>query len=386
MHLPQQKIQALWPHEKLSLPWQTITITRGDSIAKIFAKSLLSFNQLAEILNLPHAKKYLTSLQAGKTVKLQYNSQHQLQALHYKINSDETLIVTKSNTGWHENLQKLPLEKTWVDKSVTIKHNFYNSAHNAGLTNKMIAELIRIFAGTVNLAHDIHSGDHFSLLYPQYYAQGHSYKTGHIAAAELTIRNKTYPAIRFTYPKNHTGYYAEDGHGIQSLFLHAPLHYTHISSFFSWRRFDPVVHQWRPHLGVDFAAKYNTSVESIGDGRVLFVGHDSGYGNAVKIRMGFKYRALYAHLSHFAKGLHRGEYVHKGQIIGYVGSTGWSTGPHLHFGFFVFGIPRNFLEYKMPTGNPVPHNYLLAFRQQEQYLMAKLHQAETKNTLKAEHA
>jgi len=370
--LPNPQSTSLWPWHKSQPPWQTFTITHGDSLAKIFMLSEVHFSQIKAILKTPLAKQYLTELQIGHQLKLQINKQQQLLALQYQIDSDKTLYLKKMKNNWSSSIIHTPLQKTWVYQSGIIKSNFFNAAHDAKLPTNIATAFNYIFQGTINFAHDIHQGDHFELLYPQYKAHNKVIKQGHIAIAKLVVGSNSHTAIRFTYPKNHTSYYTPTGKGIQPLFLHRPLHYKRISSPFTWHRFDPIIHKWRPHLGIDFAATYGTPIHSIGDGRILFIGRDDGYGNAIKVRMGFKYRALYAHMSRFAKGLHRGDYVHKGQTIGYVGSTGWSTGPHLHFGFFVFGIPRNFLKYKMPNGNPVPRQYLLAFRKKAQAMQTKL--------------
>ena len=175
--------------------------------------------------------------------------------------------------------------------------------------------------------------------------------------AEFINKGQTHYAVRYTYPKNHTGYYTLDGRGVQPLFLRKPVHYKRISSYFTYRRMDPYLHVMRPHLGVDFAAKRGTPIHSIGNGRVIFCGRDHGYGNAVVIRYSRKYKTLYGHMEKFAKGLHTGQFVKRGQIIGYIGSTGWSTGPHLHFEMYVYGIPRNPLKMSFPGGKSIPASY-----------------------------
>lgn len=159
---------------------------------------------------------------------------------------------------------------------------------------------------------------------------------------------------------------------MEARFLRAPLHYKRISSYFSYNRYDPVLHKIRPHLGVDFAAPLGTPIQSIGEGQIIFTGRDGGYGMTIKVRYGHHYLALYGHMLRFAK-LHLNKWVHKGEIIGYVGKSGWSTGPHLHFGFYINGKPQNWLAMKLPKDQSIPRKYEKPFLNTAKQLLAELH-------------
>ncbi|MCB1827822.1 MAG: M23 family metallopeptidase, partial [Coxiellaceae bacterium] len=290
----------------------------------------------------------------------------------YPIDGERTLYIYTDQTKYKELLANKPLSKHILFKSVKIKSNFKHAVKAAGLTHQQIDQLETIFEGEINFAHDVHSGDQFSLLYNEYYWHGKKVKPGEILAAEFTHHGKTYKAIRFTYPRNHTGYYMPNGSGVEPLFLKRPLHYKRISGKFSLRRFDPFLKIVHPHLGVDFAAKYGTPIKSIGAGKVIFHGWKGGYGKAVIVRYNRKYKALYGHMSRYAKGIRNGMIVKKGQVIGYVGSTGWATGPHLHFEIYVYGIPHNPLKMKFVGGKSVPKAYLSSFHKEADAMLNDL--------------
>jgi murein DD-endopeptidase MepM/ murein hydrolase activator NlpD len=235
----------------------------------------------------------------------------------------------------------------------------------------MLAQLQTIFKNSVNFSRGVHRGDNFSFLYKEYYVNGKKYRSGDIVAAEFIHDGKTYRAVRYQYSNGHIGYFTPDGHGLEARFLNAPLNYKRISSRFSLHRWDPVLHQVRAHLGVDYAARSGTPIKSIGDGNVIFMGREHGFGRMIKIRYDRHQVALYAHLNRYAH-LQMHQFVHKGEIIGYVGESGWATGPHLHFGFYVDGKPCNWLAMKMPTGQSIPARVRKQFLATSRQLFAQL--------------
>ncbi|ACJ19089.1 peptidoglycan DD-metalloendopeptidase family protein [Coxiella burnetii] len=349
--------------------WKKIIIKKGDTLAAIFNR--LKINQ-KDLVQLAKQYKSLTALHPNQTLYFQIKPPHQLAALKYPLSSAKTLIIKRENNRFISQIDQKPITTALGYKSVTIHHSLNQDARNAGLTYRMQKELQSIFGGQINFSRDIHRGDRFEFLYQVEYVNGKKYRDGDIIAAEFSHRGKTYQAVRYTYPIAHTAYYTPDGRGIEARFLHAPLHYTRISSRFTYHRLDPILHKIRPHLGVDFAARFGTPVKSIGEGRVVFIGRDGGYGRTVKISYGHHYLALYGHLSRFAK-IKRHQWVHKGQIIGYVGESGWATGPHLHFGFFIDGKAKDWLAMKLPTDQSIPRSYETRFHKEARQLLAQLH-------------
>jgi murein DD-endopeptidase MepM/ murein hydrolase activator NlpD len=361
-------------NSKASAKWVGLKVQHGDTLNEILKNSKLDYNESAELLLNPEAKRILSQLKVGHQLQINITPTHKLLALKYEINPDKYLLLTRQSNTFNTEIVYPALTEKFFVRSATISHSLRSAAHKAHLTTKMYDQLTQIFKGDIDYRRDIHPGDHFSILYREYFLHGHKYKPGNIIAASFTNQHKTYNAVRFTYPVDHTAYYTPDGHGMGELFLRAPLHYDHISSHFTYHRYDPVLHKIRPHLGIDYAANRGTPIYSIGNGRVIFDGKDDGYGNAVIIRYSKKYKVLYGHMEKFARHLHRGERVKRGQVIGYVGSTGWSTGPHLHFELYVNGTPRDPFKVKLPHTHSVPRSYLAQYRNYAHKMLTELHE------------
>lgn len=350
-------------------PWQTYNVKAGDTLSKIFTKLNFSAADLAKVQKLK--LKHLKTLRSGEVISYLVQNK-QLVAIKYDLSFEQYAEINLQNAKAKLEIKDKPVTTTLEFKSGVVRHSLRDAASRAGLTHNMLVQLQHIYGGTLNFARDIHPGDKFAILYNEYYVDGKKYKTGDIVAAQFHLGGKKFDAIRFTYAQDHVGYFTPTGQALQPLFLSFPVHFLYISSHFAYHRFDPYLHSWHPHLGVDFAADRGTPVESIGNGRLVFIGHDGGYGNCIKVRYGNHYEALYGHLSAFAKHLRLNEFIHKGQIIGYVGSTGWSTGPHLHFSFFVNGIPFNWLSFHMPHANSIPRGYDGQFKSTANHLLNTL--------------
>lgn len=367
---PSKQMPSFPAATKKSIPWQKTVVQNGDSLAKIFQR--LNISQ-ADLLQLVKQHKEVAMLHPRRVLYFQTNSQHRLEGMKYPIDQSKTLILQRDHNNFIGKIYHKPETTTLSFKSGTIHHSLYRTAEQVGLTHTMLKQLQTIFGGSINFARDIHAGDRFAFLYQEFYIDGKKVRTGDIVAAEFTSRGTTHRAVRYTYPISHTGYYTPDGHAVEARFLRAPLRYKRISSRFSYHRLDPVLHLVHSHLGIDYAARPNTPIKSIGDGKIIFIGSDGGYGKTIKIRYGKHYRGLYAHMRRFAKNIKLHQYVRKGQIIGYVGETGWATGPHLHFGFYINGIAHNWLAMKVPRGKSIPHSYQVRFIAASKKLLAELH-------------
>ncbi|AKQ33943.1 peptidoglycan DD-metalloendopeptidase family protein [Candidatus Coxiella mudrowiae] len=355
---------------KLDLQWQIIVVTHGDTLAAIFSRLKINQEDLVQLLK---QNKFLAVLRPHEKLAFQTNSSHQLMALQYPLSTAKTLIFIRQGNDFIKKMKTQPVTTTLTYKSIVIQHSIIQDAKKSGLTSRMLSELQTIFGGKINFARDLRRGDRFDFLYQEDYINGKKYRNGNILAAEFIHRGKIEQAVRYTYPIDHTAYYNPNGRrSVEAHFLRAPLDYKRISSYFSYHRYDPVLHKVRPHLGVDFAAPLGTPIKSIAEGQIVFMGHDGGYGRTIKVDYGHHYLALYGHMLGFAK-LHLNEWVHKGEIIGYVGESGWTTGPHLHFGFYVNGKPQNWLAMKLPTDQSVPQKYEKPFLNTAKELLAELY-------------
>lgn len=243
------------------------------------------------------------------------------------------------------------LETRLAYASGTVETNLFDDGQEAGLTDALIIKLTEIFGWDVDFALGVRKGDRFVVIYEERYWLGQKVGDGQILAAEFVNRGRTLRAIGRRDANGFTHYYTPDGMEMQRMFLRTPVKYTRISSRYTETagRLHPILKRMTAHRGIDYAAPTGTPVRATAVGRVLALGPDGGYGNRVIVNHGGKYETVYGHLSKFEPGLRDGSRVEQGQIIGYVGSTGLSTGPHLHYEFRVDGSHRDPLHYAFPA-------------------------------------
>ncbi|MFQ5736431.1 MAG: peptidoglycan DD-metalloendopeptidase family protein [Thermodesulfobacteriota bacterium] len=253
--------------------------------------------------------------------------------LEFRFGETDILKIEKAageQGGYMVSKVELPSETRQVIVVGTIKTSLYEDGIKAGADPMALMELSDIFAWDVDFASDIRKGDTFSVLTEVLYVNGEAMRTERVLGAEMVNDGKKYTAIYFR-GKNGNGYYDENGKSLRRTLLKSPLRYRRISSYFTKRRYHPILKKYRPHHGIDYAAPVGTPVESAGSGRVTFAGWKRGYGNFVTVRHNNGYSTSYGHFSRIARGIRRGVKVDQGDVIGYVGSTGISTGPHLHY-------------------------------------------------------
>ena len=349
----------------------SLTFPKHGNLKQVLRAHALAPADIAGILRL-HLRDF-SHFHVGQTLTLSMDGLHRLIELKYPLNELDTRIITRHGTQYRTRITSKHLSLETAFKQVPIRGLVAHSFTQAGISTTLSHQLTTVFQGQVNLQ-QLRTGDHVAVLYQQYFLEGAKHHTGVILAAEVIMHGVTHRAIRYEMPNGRVGYYQPNGldYHPMPMFLHLPLQYKHISSNFNYHRLDPVTHRVQPHLGVDFAANPGTPVHSIGEGVVVSKGRESGYGNTVRIKYGTHYEALYGHLSHFAAKLQPFQHVHKGDIIGYVGSTGWSTGPHLHFGFYIDGVPHDWLHFHTPQTNGVPASVRYRFRLQSQKMLNAL--------------
>jgi murein DD-endopeptidase MepM/ murein hydrolase activator NlpD len=226
---------------------------------------------------------------------------------------------------------------------------FYDSALERDLPSELAMEIADIFAWDIDFLVDIRPGDSFHAIFDRYYTKGDCVGYGNVIAAKFVNQERFHESFYFIDTSGRAGYYDRDGKSLKKAFLKSPLRYRRISSYFSSRRFHPILKIYRPHYGVDYAAPTGTPVESVADGRVTFIGWKGGYGRYIRVRHNHVYQTGYGHLSRFAKGLKKGSKVGQGDVIGYVGSSGLATGPHLDFSMIRNGKFVNPLTVKSPS-------------------------------------
>jgi murein DD-endopeptidase MepM/ murein hydrolase activator NlpD len=269
-----------------------------------------------------------------------------------------------------------------VGRSVTIDSSFAEAMQRLGIDASVTALLARSFAGQIDFRHDLRKGDTVSLLMrpaDATHAAVDTHRAGGAPAASsipLAVRVSHGDANHDLFLHRDLNgkpfYYTASGRSGKPSFSRYPLAFTRVSSNFAARRLDPVTHQWQSHDGVDLAAPIGTPVHATARGTISYIGWETGYGNIVVIDNAPPYQTAFAHLSRFAKGLHRGTHVRRGQVIGYVGKTGWATGPHLHYEVRVADVPRNPLTVKLPRDTPLHGEERKRFAQRADRLAALL--------------
>ncbi|HAR05335.1 peptidoglycan DD-metalloendopeptidase family protein [Stutzerimonas stutzeri] len=351
---------------------KSVVVANGDTLSTVFAKVGLSPAVMHAVLASSPDAKQLSRLKIGQTLEFQLTEQGELASLRSKLTSLETLVLEQTPKGYVFKKEQVKPEVSTVYARGEIDSSLFLAAKRAGLSHNLTMDLANVFGYDIDFALDIRKGDSFEVIYEEKTVEGQRVGTGNILAARFTNRGKTYSAVRYTSKDGTTSYYNADGTSMRKAFIRTPVDFARISSRFSNGRKHPILNKIRAHKGVDYAAPHGTPIKSAGDGKVLLAGRKGGYGNTVIIQHGQRYRTLYAHMQGFAKGVRNGSTVKQGQIIGYIGTTGLSTGPHLHYEFQVDGVHVDPLGLKLPMADPIAKSEMPRFMQQSQPLMARM--------------
>ncbi|MEE3915300.1 peptidoglycan DD-metalloendopeptidase family protein [Pseudomonas viridiflava] len=351
-----------------------VVVAKGDTLSTLFEKVGLPATTVHEVLASDKQSKEFSKLQNGQVLQFELTPDGQLKQLHTKLSELETISLSKSASGFtfSREVSKPNVRNAYVHG--VINSSLSQSAQRAGLTHSMTMDMANIFGYDIDFAQDIRKGDEFDVVYEQKVVNGKPVGTGNILSARFTNRGKTYTAVRYTNKQGNTNYYTADGNSMRKAFIRTPVDFARISSMFSMGRQHPILNKIRAHKGVDYAAPRGTPIKATGDGKVLLAGRRGGYGNTVIIQHGDTYRTLYGHMQGFAKGVQTGSSVKQGQVIGYIGTTGLSTGPHLHYEFQVNGVHVDPLGQKLPMADPIAKSEKQRFMQQSQPLMARMDQ------------
>jgi murein DD-endopeptidase MepM/ murein hydrolase activator NlpD len=272
----------------------------------------------------------------------------QLLALRYQPDLLSILSVEREGQRYRASTIKRKFDVTERTLTGVIQSSLFQSGMKNGVSRDLLYNLSSIFQWQIDFSKDLRPGDRYTLIYEERSLDGRKFGSGPILAAEFVVRGKAYRAIRQVSRNGASHYFTPDGESLEGLFLRSPMRMARITSRFSTRRYHPVLKKWRAHKGVDYGGSTGDPVMATADGLVTFIGRKHQYGKVITLQHGQKYITLYAHLSRFAKNIRSGSKITQGQIIGYVGTTGLSTGPHLHYEFRVNGVHRNPLTVKLP--------------------------------------
>ena len=360
--------------EKKAPSHREVVVAKGDTLSTLFEKVGLPAASVHEVLASGKQAKLFGQLKRGQKLEFELNPEGQLVNLHSKVSDLETISLTRNDKGYAFNrITAKPTVRSAYVHGV-INSSLSQSAARAGLSHRMTMDMASVFGYDVDFAQDIRPGDQFDVIYEQKVVNGKAVGTGPILSARFINRGKTYTAVRYTNKQGNTSYYTADGNSMRKAFIRTPVDFARISSKFSMGRKHPILNKIRAHKGVDYAAPRGTPIKAAGDGKVLLAGRRGGYGNTVIIQHGNTYRTLYGHMQGFAKGVKTGGSVKQGQVIGYIGTTGLSTGPHLHYEFQVNGVHVDPLGQKVAMADPISKAERARFLAQSQPLMARMDQ------------
>ena len=351
-----------------------VVVSKGDTLSTLFTKVGLSAATVHEVLASNKEAKQFSQLKHGQLLQFELTPDGQLKQLHSKISDLESISLAKTDKGYTFNREITKPNVRTAYAHGTINSSLSLSAQRAGLSHSMTMDMASIFGYDIDFAQDIRQGDEFDVIYEQKVVNGKTIGAGNIQSARFTNRGKTYSAIRYTSKQGNTNYYTAEGNSMRKAFIRTLVDFARISSLFSMGRKHPILNKIRAHQGVDYAAPRGTPIKATGDGKVILAGRKGGYGNTVILQHGDTYRTLYGHMQGFAKGVQTGSSVKQGQVIGYIGTTGLSTGPHLHYEFQVNGVHVDPLGQKLPMADPIAKAEKQRFLQQSQPLMARMDQ------------
>ena len=333
----------------------------GDSMALIFARRNFSASALYALTQTAHGET-LTGIFPG--ARLTFESKNdQLTALTYEPGPLERVVFSREQDGSFisEEIFTEP-EKVLTYKHGIISSNLFSTSQAIGLPDNLTMQLAQIFQWDIDFVLDIRPGDEFFALVEEQYLGGEFIGFGDILSARFVNQGRTFTAVRYTTENGVSDYFNAQGRSMRKAFLRAPVEFSRISSSFNLRRKHPLYKTVRPHRGIDYAAPPGTPILAAGDGRVEIASRTKPNGRYVVIKHGEQFVTKYLHLSKFARGIKPGKRVNQGQIIGYVGSTGYATGPHLHYEFLVNGVHQDPRTVSLPQAKPVNDKEISRFR------------------------
>ena len=337
-------------------------IVRGDTLRSILARvDAEDQGAVGFIASTQLGARAVRNLRAGRSISASVAPDGRLQTLEIPVSGSEVYVLHRDQDDFRESQRQIAASSVIKMRSGTITSSLFGAAERAGLPDEATMKLAELFGTEINFHTDLRKGDHFSVIYEARTRDGAEVGVGRILAAEFSNRGRTHTVIHYENSKGEAGYYTPEGRNLKQAFLRSPLAFTRVTSGFKMR-YHPIKKKWRRHQGVDFGARRGTAIKATSDGKIEFVGRKGGYGKTVVIRHRNRITTLYAHMSRFHKQARRGARVSQGDVIGYVGSTGWATGPHLHYEFRKNGKPVNPMAITLPSAEPLARRELSSFK------------------------
>ncbi len=339
------------------------TLRKGETLSQLLARSRLDAADAAALLAELQGVQDPRSLRPGAVIAYRKSFVGgEVRGMQFNLDADRTLNVRRADGGWNAEVEEVPVRTDTAVLTGEVRSSLYQavlSGEGAEVPREereRIVDLLadKIFAWQIDFSRDLREGDKYRILYERQVRPDGTARSWRVVGALFDLSGREHSAFWYQNADGSGDYYDRDGESLRRAFLRAPLEFRRISSAFSTGRFHPILKRSRPHNGIDYAASSGTPIRAVGDGVVTKAGWGGGYGNVVEIRHQRAYASRYAHMRGFAKGIRPGVRVRQGDLIGYVGSTGLSTGPHLHYEFHENGRPVNPNSIRYLTGDPLP--------------------------------
>lgn len=344
-------------------PWNEVRVKQGDTIGLILDARGLYNAEVRSTVNSSRDARALIDLKPGQILRYRLDDQNQLHDLVYNQSNTETVhLHRKKDGGYTIDEQTRDIQTRYAYVTGTIDSSLFLSGQEAGLSDALIMRLTEIFGWDIDFAINLRKGDSFSVIHEEKYWLGQKIADGPILAAEFVNQGKVYRAIGLRNELGRLEYFTPERRSIRRPFLRTPVQFSRISSRYGKRK-HPILGRWRAHTGVDYAAPRGTPIRATSSGRVSFKGSKGGYGRTIIVKHGFELSTLYGHMQKFDPRVRLGSYVEQGQIIGYVGSSGLATGPHLHYELRLNGVHHNPLTYPLPKASQIAEQQLPEFEQ-----------------------
>lgn len=327
---------------------EDVTVRQGETLHAVLSRLGMEAGDTHAVVERIRPFINPREIPAGQSFQITLDAQaNKLKELLYPLPT-ALIHVRAGAEGWSAEHKKIRFVKKSRTITGTLKDNLYRDGTAAGLRPVHIMELADIFQYDIDFFSDFQRGDRFSVTLEESHYENGRIEPKKVLAAQLTVAGGPVSAFHYVDEKGQEGYYDRNGRSLRRAFLRAPLNYRRISSSFSVSRRHPIFRTLRPHLAIDYAASAGTPVVSVGSGTVSYAGWRGGYGNLVEVRHPNGYSTRYGHFSRIARGVHSGKRITQGELIGYVGQTGHTTGPHLHFELLRGDKKLNFLALKVP--------------------------------------
>ncbi len=337
-----------------------VLVKRGDTLEVLFRRNGLSLTDLAAMVALPDASGALKLLKPGDRLEIAHRD-GQVLSLRRELDDIKVLSIARQESGFAANTIEREVDIRTTAAHGEIRSSLFEAGNDAGIGDRTTMDMAGIFEWDIDFIQDVREGDTFTVIYEELWRDGVKLRDGEIVAAEFVNQGKSFRAARFRDATGRAGYFTPEGRSVRKAFIRAPLNFTRISSNFNPSRRHPVLNTIRAHRGVDYAAPSGTPIRAAGSGKVLFRGVQGGYGNTIVLQHGSNITTLYGHLSRFGNA-RAGARVDQGDVIGYVGSSGLATGPHLHYEYRVNGAHRNPRTVTLPPADPIPAEQQTAFK------------------------